>query len=133
MPPSVPTVRGPVRVLVVEVVPTGAVLVRRRLRAGLRPAVGEFPSEGVVVGVGTEVLQLPGNLGLLGLLTAAPHGVDPLTRRPGAGAHGGAPEWSSVSRDAKRYNVLRCSGIPPRMGGRLCSTTQRDEMGSQGR
>ena len=48
--------------------------------------------EGRVVSVRAEVLQLPSHFRLLGLLTAAPHGVDPLIRRSGAGALGGAPD-----------------------------------------
>src|SRR5947209_6993894 len=87
---------GPVRVLVVLVV------VFRSSRAvdlgvGVMPARCELPLEGVVVGVGAEVLQLPRHLGLLGLLTAAPHGVDPLIRRSGASANGGAPDFGHPS------------------------------------
>src|SRR5690625_673624 len=41
--------------------------------------------ESSVVGLRAVVLQPASNLRLLGLLTAAPHGVDPLQRRSGAG------------------------------------------------
>src|ERR1700755_2500819 len=78
--------------------------------AGL--AMPEFSLQSVVVGVGGVVISPPRDLRLLGLLTAAPHDVDPLMHRPGAGARSAAQEWSSVSRDAKRYIVERCSGIP---------------------
>src|SRR3954466_2311684 len=68
------------------------------LRGRRDPAVGvtvyvvstrrELFLESSVGGLGTEVLQLPSDRRLLGLLTAAPHGVDPLQRRTGAGT-----EW----------------------------------------
>lgn len=40
--------------------------------------VNEFSFQGSVVGLRAVVLQLPGDLGLLCLLTAASHGLDPL-------------------------------------------------------
>src|SRR5699024_2614134 len=44
--------------------------------------------ESLVVGLRAVVLQPASDLRLLGLLTAAPHGVDPLQRRRGAGTDG---------------------------------------------
>ena len=70
---------GPLAVLVVESSSasseTGSgVAVRRSVKLSLKLAQ---------IGVRAEVLQLPGNLGLLGFGPAAPHGVDPLMRLPG--------------------------------------------------
>src|SRR5665647_2244560 len=69
----------PVRVLVLVAGHVVAVPVPvRGVALGL--AGGEFLLEGSVVRCRGEVLQLAGHLGLLCLLTAAPHGIDPLLR-----------------------------------------------------
>src|SRR5690606_8077704 len=71
--------RGALRVVACELGPLLKVFFETFSVDGLLLGARELPCQGVVVRLRAEVLQLPSDLGVLCFLTAAPHGLDPLT------------------------------------------------------